>query len=148
MFFPKEMTEVELIIPSKDLVAVAKVLSGRGVFHQLDSTYLGMENVGPTAWQDKAGNYSTLERRIQGMMQTLNLAETYPAKAEADSLVELDVIRPAVDRIDEDVKGTGDQLISEKKRLELLESQLRQLEPISHINYEVGTLRNSSFLHS
>ncbi|MEP7136323.1 MAG: V-type ATPase 116kDa subunit family protein [Chloroflexota bacterium] len=148
MFFPKEMTEVELIIPSKDLVGVTKVLSGRGVFQQLDSTYLGMENVGPTAWQDKAGNYSTLERRVQGMMQTLNLAEEYPAKAETDSMVELDVLRPAIDRIDEDVKGTGDRLASEKKRLELLESQLRQLEPIAHINYEVGTLRNSSFLHS
>ena len=38
MFFPKAMTEVELIVPSKDLLAVAKVLSGRGVFHQIDST--------------------------------------------------------------------------------------------------------------
>jgi len=148
MFFPKEMTEVELIIPSKDLVAVAKALSGRGVFHQLDSTYLGMESAGPSVWQEKAGNYSTLERRVQGMMQTLNLAEAYPAKAETGSLVELDVVRPAVDRIDEDVKGAGDQLVSEKKRLDLLESQLRQLEPIAHINYEVGALRNSSFLHS
>lgn len=148
MFFPKEMTEVELIIPSKGLVAVAKVLSGRGVFHQLDSTYLGMESAGPGVWQEKAGNYSTLERRIQGIFLTLGLAEEYPAKAESDSLVELDVIQPAVARIDEDVKGSGDQLVGEKKRLELLESQLRQLEPIAHINYEVGTLRNSSFLHS
>jgi len=148
MFFPREMTEVELIIPSKDLVAVAKVLSGRGVFHQLDSTYLGMENAAPTVWQDKAGNYSTLERRVQGIMQTLGLAEEYPAKAETDSLVELEVVRPAVDRIDDDVKGSGDQLVSEKKRLELLESQVRQLEPIAHVNYEVGNLRNSSYLHS
>jgi len=148
MFFPKEMTEVELIIPSKDLVAVAKVISGRGVFHQLDSTYLGMENAGPSVWQEKAGNYSTLERRIQGILQTLGLADEYPAKTDVDSMVELDVLRLAVDRIDEDVKVSGDQLASEKKRLELLESQLRQLEPISHINYEVGTLRNSSFLHS
>jgi len=148
MFFPKEMTEVELIIPSKDLVSVAKALSGRGVFHQLDSTYLGMENAGPSVWQEKAGNYSTLERRVQAILQTLGLLEEYPAKAETDSLVELDVIRPVVDRIDEDVKGSGDQLTSEKKRLELLESQLRQLEPIAHVNYEVGSLRASSYLHS
>ena len=57
MFVPREMTEVELIVPSKDLVAVAKVLSGNGVFHQVDSTYLGLENLGPSAWQEKAGNY-------------------------------------------------------------------------------------------
>jgi len=148
MFFPKAMTEIELIIPSKDLVPVTKVLSGRGVFHQLDSTYLGMENTGPSAWQEKAGNYSTLERRVQGIFQTLGLAEEYPAKADADSMVEMEALRSKVDRIDGDVKVSGDQLVSEKKRLELLESQLRQLEPIAHVNYEVGALRKSNFLHS
>ena len=117
MFFPKVMTEVELIIPSKDIVAVAKVLSSRGVFHQIDSTYLGLENLGPNVWQEKAGNYSTLERRIQSIMQTLGLPEAYPAKAGAEKMVEFESIRPSVDRIDEDVKGTGDQLVSEKKRL-------------------------------
>jgi len=148
MFFPREMTEVELIIPSKDLVAVARVLSGHGVFHQLDSTYLGMESSGPSAWQDKAGNYSALERRVQGMLQTLGLPEMYPVHAEPGSLIDFDTLRAAADRIDEDVKGTGDQLIGEKKRLELLESQLRQLEPIAHVNYEVGALRKSSYMHS
>ena len=50
MFFPREMTEVELIVPSKDLLGVAKVLSGHGIFHQVDSTYLGLENLGPSSW--------------------------------------------------------------------------------------------------
>lgn len=148
MFFPKEMTEVELIIPSRDLVGVAKVLSGHGVFHQLDSTYLGMESSGPSVWQDRAGNYSSLERRVQGMMQTLGLAEKYPAKAEPGSLIEYDTLRAAVDQIDHDVKGAGDQLTSERKHLETVESQLRQLEPIAHVNYEVGALRKSSYMHS
>jgi len=148
MFFPREMTEVELIIPSKDLVAVARALSGHGVFHQLDSTYLGMESSGPSAWQDKAGNYSALERRVQGMMQTVGLPEMYPTHAKPGSLIDYDTLRAAVDRVDEDVKSTGDQLIGEKKRLELLESQLRQLEPIAHVNYEVGALRKSSYMHS
>jgi len=31
MFFPREMTEVELVVPSKDIVAATKVLSGHGV---------------------------------------------------------------------------------------------------------------------
>lgn len=148
MFFPKEMTEVELIIPSKDIVAVAKVLSGYGVFHQIDSTYLGLENLGPNAWQEKAGNYSTLERRIQSIMQTLGLPEEYPAKAKADNMVELDSLTPAVNRIDEEVKKYSDQLSSEKKRLELFESQLRQLEPIANVNVEVGALKKSAYMHS
>jgi len=148
MFFPKEMTEVELIVHSKDLVAVAKVLSRHGVFHQVDSTYLGLESLGPSTWQETAGNYSTLERRIQAIMQALNLKEEYQASSEFDSMVELDSVRPAVDRIEEDVKKSSDQLVSEKKRLELLESQLRQLEPIADLKVEVGGLRKSVYLHS
>ncbi|HCK66201.1 MAG TPA: hypothetical protein DHW49_08030 [Anaerolineae bacterium] len=148
MFFPKEMSEVELIIPSKDIVAVAKVLSGHGVFHQVDSTYLGLESLGPSVWQDKAATYSALERRIQTIMQTLGVAEEYPTKADAESMVELDALTPAVNRIDEEVKGISEQLSTEKKRLELFESQLRQLEPIADVKVEVGALNKSSYLHS
>ncbi|MEW6083943.1 MAG: V-type ATPase 116kDa subunit family protein [Chloroflexota bacterium] len=142
------MTEVEFIIPSKDLVAVAKVLSGRGVFHQVDSTYLGLESLGPSTWQEKAANYSTLERRIQTTMQTLGLEEQQRSASDFEDIVELEAVRAAVDRIEGEVKNTGDQLSTEKKRLELLESQLRQIEPIAHVNVEVGALNKSSHLHS
>lgn len=148
MFFPREMAEVELIVPSKDLLAVAKVLSGHGVFHQVDSTYLGLENLGPNTWQEKAAGFSTMERRIQTILQTLNLADDHPGSTDFDNLVDLEAVRPKVERIEEDVKGTNDQLNAEKKRLEVLESQLRQLEPIADVNVEVGGLRNSNFLHS
>ena len=148
MFFPREMTEVELIVPSKDLLAVAKVLSGHGVFHQVDSTYLGLENLGPNTWQEKAANYSAMERRIQTILQTLGLAENYSGSTDFESMVDLESIRPAVERIEGDVRGTNEQLNAEKKRLEQLESQLHQLEPIADVNVEVGALRNSNFLYS
>ena len=148
MLFPKEMSEVELIVPSKDLVAVAKVISGQGVFHQVDSAYLGSEGAGPNGWHEKAGAYSVLERRIQSIMQTVGLAEEYPVKADIESMIDLDAIRPNVDRIDEEVKKVSDQLTGEKKRAELLESQLRQLEPIADVKVEVGALRKSTFMHS
>ena len=148
MFFPREMTEVELIIPSKDLVPVTRVLSGNGVFHQVDSTHLGLESLGPSSWQEKAANYSTLERRIQTVMQTLGLVEEQRIPSDFDTIVEMETVRPAVDQIEAEVKGVSDQLNGERKRLEILESQLRQLEPISHVNFEVGSLRNSSYLHS
>ena len=148
MFFPREMTEVELIVPSKDLLAVAKVLSGHGVFHQVDSTYLGVENLGPSSWQEKAAGFSVMERRIQTILQTLNLADDYTGSNDFETIVDLESIRPAVERIEDDVKGTNDQLNSEKTRLEQLESQLHQLEPISDVNVEVSGLRNSNFLHS
>ena len=148
MLFPKQMSEVELVVPSKDLVAVAKALSGYGVFHQVDSANLGLESFGPNTWQEKAGAYAALERRIQSIMQTVGLAEEYPARPEIDTVVDLDAVQPVADRIENEVKGASDQLSGEKKRLELLESQLRQLEPIAEVNVEVGALKKSSFMHS
>lgn len=148
MLFPKQMSEVELILPSKDLLAVTRALSGYGVFHQVDSANLGLEGQGQNTWQEKAGAYSALERRIQTIMQNVGLAEEYPSKPGIDTMVDLDATRVVVDGIDKDVKEVSDQLSGEKKRLELLESQLRQLEPIANVNVEVGALRKSSFMHS
>src|SRR6266540_800457 len=148
MFFPESMTEVELIVPSKDLLAVTKVLGNRGVFHQIDSTYLGLENLGPNTWQEKAASYSTLERRIQVIMQNLNLEEKYSGPSNVDSIADLEPLQSAVDRIEAEVKQTSDQLAAEKKNLEQLESQLHQLEPIADANVNVGALRKSNYLHS
>ena len=148
MFFPEAMTEVELIVPSKDLLAVTKVLGNRGVFHQIDSTYLGLENQGSNTWQEKAARYSTLERRIQMIMQNLNLEEEHSGASDFDSLSDLDPLQSAVDRIEGGVKNTSDQLAAEKKVLEQLESQLHQLEPIAETNVNVGALRKSNYLHS
>jgi V/A-type H+/Na+-transporting ATPase subunit I len=148
MFFPKTMTEVELIVPAKDLVSVTKVLGARGSFQQVDSTYLGVENLGPNTWQEKAASYSTLERRIQAIMQTLNLEEQYSGSPNFDSTVEISTLQSAVERIEAEVRGTSDQLNSEKKNLEQLESQLHQLEPLAEVNVEVGALRKSKYLYS
>jgi V/A-type H+-transporting ATPase subunit I len=148
MFFPEPMTEVELIVPSKDLLAVTKVLGRRGVFHQIDSTYLGLENLGPNTWQERAAAYSTLERRIQVLMQNLNLQEEYSGPADLETVAELEPLQAVVDRIEEDVKNTSDQLSEEKKKLEGLESQLHQLEPIADANVDVGALRQSQYMYS
>ena len=148
MFFPKAMTEVELIVPSKDLLAVTKVLGSHGEFHQIDSTYLGMQNVGPSSWQEQAAAYSTVERRLQALMQTLGLEEEFVGGAAKDSLTDLEGIRPAVERIEADVKATNDQLTAEKKRLEQLEPELQQLAPIADVDIEVGALRKSKYLYS
>jgi V/A-type H+/Na+-transporting ATPase subunit I len=148
MFFPEEMTEVELIVPSKDLLAVTKVLGNKGVFHQLDSTYLGLENLGPSTWTEKAAAYSTLERRIQVIMQNLHLKEEYSGATDFDTPADLEPLQSAVDRIEADVKKTSDELSAEKKRLEQFESQLHQLEPIAETNVDVGALRKSHHLHS
>ena len=148
MFFPKAMTEVELIIPAKDLAAVTKVLGSRGSFQQIDSTYLGLENLGPSSWQETSANYSTLERRILAIMQNLNLSEEYSGPANTETSADLSALQSAVERIETEVRGASDPMSVEKKKLEQLENQLQQLKPISDLDYEIGSLRKSKYLYS
>jgi V/A-type H+/Na+-transporting ATPase subunit I len=55
---------------------------------------------------------------------------------------------PALEAIEVEVKKTSDQLTEERKRLEQLESTLRQLEPVADIKLDISTLRSSHYLYS
>ena len=39
MFFPRAMTEIELVVPSNDLLEVTKMIGNEGIFQQVDSAY-------------------------------------------------------------------------------------------------------------
>lgn len=149
MFFPKAMTEIELIIPSKDLLAVTRVLSNYGVFHQTDSNnYAGVATGSANTWQEQAAAYSMLERRLQSVMQALGVDEGQPPSADFDAMVDIEKMRPLVEKIEDDVKQASDQLTNERKRLEQLESTLHQLEPVADIDLDISSLRNSRYLYS
>ncbi len=148
MFFPKAMTELELIVPARDLLAVTKVLSSYGVFHQTDSNYPGVASGSANTWQENAASYAALERRIQITMQALSIDEGQPPASEFDAMVDVEKIRPALELIEADVKSVSEQLSGEKKRLEQLESVLRQLEPVAEVNLDISALRNSQYVHS
>ncbi len=150
MFFPKAMSELELIVPSKDLLRVMKVLSGHGVFHQSDSNYPAIESEAGDAntWQEKASSYAALERRVQSLLQTLDIEETRPGSTDFQEALEPDALAPVLEAIEVEVKKTSDQLTEERKRLEQLESTLRQLEPVADIELDISTLRTSHYLYS
>ncbi len=150
MFYPQAMTEVELIIPSKDLLEVTKMLSGQGIFHQADSSYMTAKNESGAAsnWQEKASAYAALERRIQSIMQALSMDEGQPIKKQFDSLADIDMVRPVVEEIEKEVKHTSDQSNAEHKKLEQLESNIRQLEPVADIDLDISALRNPRYLFS
>ena len=148
MFFPKAMTEIELIVPAKDLLAVTKVLGSYGVFHQTDSNYPGVASGSSSTWQETAALYAAFERRIQVAMQGLSIDEGQPPASEFEAMVDIEKIRPMLESIEGDIKKVGDQLSGEKKRLEQLESALRQLEPVAEVDLDVRTFRNSRYVHS
>jgi V/A-type H+-transporting ATPase subunit I len=151
MFFPRAMTELELIVPAKDLLAVTRILSRHGVFHQTDSaSYAGVGTGSANTWQETAAAYAAFERRLQIVMQTLSIDEGQPPATDSqrDGMVEVDALRAEVERIEEEVRQTNDQLTTEKKNLEQLEIVLRQLEPVADIDFDIAMLRNPRYTYS
>jgi V/A-type H+-transporting ATPase subunit I len=148
MLFPREMSELELIVPSKDLLAVTKVLSGYGVFHQTDSNYPGVASGSANTWQETAGQYSSLERRIQTVMQSLSIDEGLPPSADYEAMVDVDKLRASVEQIEGEVRSTSDELSEHRKKLEQLETILRQLEPVEDVDIDISSLRDSRYMYS
>jgi V/A-type H+-transporting ATPase subunit I len=150
MFYPQTMTEIELIIPEKDLVAVTNVLAGQGVFHQVDASYLSSETGLGSAdsWQGKAAAYAALERRVLTAMRALGVEEGPPPPADRAAMIEIEAVRPLVEQTEQEVQKASEQLAKEQKRLEQLESYLRQLEPIAGIDLDIGALRNPRYIFS
>ena len=151
MFFPRAMTEIELIVPSRDLLAVTKTISGQGVFHQIDSAYLssGKEAPAASSWQEKATSYSSLERRIQSILLALNIDESQPHRGDFESMVDLETVRPIVDGIEQEVKRATEQLTANTKKVEQIEGYIRQLEPVADIEVNISALnKQRRFLFS
>ena len=149
MFYPQEMTEVEMVVPSKDLVPVTKTLAGQGVFHQVDASYLSsgsqsLQNV----WQERAAVFSGLERRVQILLQTLSLETGRPSTNDREPVLETESYVKAVDEMDVEVKKTTDQLSGQEKHLEQLEAILRQLDPVATLDLDISALRNPRYLFS
>ena len=150
MLFPQEMTEIEMIVPSRDLLAVTKILSGHGIFHQGESGYTSPDGNSDknNTWQESAVAYAGLERRIQTLMQTLAVEEGLPPKTDFESLSELDTVRPQVDTIEQDVKKITEQLTADNKQSEQLDSTLRQLEAVADIDLDISSLHDQRYVYS
>ena len=150
MFFPQAITEIELVVPSDDLLEVTKMIGDQGIFHQVDSAYLSSAK-GPQqtpSWQEKTSAYAAIERRTQSLMSTLNLSEGLPSKAGLESMVDIDKIRPTVESIEQKVKNITDQLYSANKKVEQLDTIHNQLEPLSDIDIDISYLRDLRYLFS
>jgi V/A-type H+-transporting ATPase subunit I len=150
MFFPRAMSELELIVPSKDLMRVMRILSGHGVFHQAESGGAALESgAGPeTSWQEKASTYASLERRVQVIRQNLNVQEVPVPSKDFQDLVDTETVASSLDGIESDVKTTTEQLADERRRLEQLLASRRQLEPVSEIHLDMSALRESHYLYA
>jgi V/A-type H+-transporting ATPase subunit I len=150
MFFPQEMTQIRLIIPAAELLPVTKELAKQEIFHQIDANHSRPEGVAssPNSWSEDAGAYASLENRILGIMQALNLEPGYPSSTPWSSMIEIKAVRQVVDQIDQQVKQAQSVLSDEQKSIDQYQNILAQLEPIAGTGLDLDALRNSSYTYS
>lgn len=150
MFYPQEMTEIQLIVPSRDLMAVTKALADQGVFHQVDGSYLGSEKETNPAnsWSEKSSAYAGFERRVLNLMQTLGIEENAQLPANWNELIDGDEVRSILEQIEAQVKQADEKAAGDQKHLEQLQNTLLQLEPISDLDVEVSEFCCPDFLFS
>ena len=150
MFYPQEMTEIEIIAPAKDLLSVTKALSGQGIFSQTDVNYLNAEKGSqqPNQWQEKAAAYSALERRLHSILTSLDVTKKNPPIKEYDSLIDVDKAKAIVDETEIKVKEIIDQISSENKKIERLKNILLQIEPLTDIDADFTSLQNAKYIHT
>ncbi len=150
MFYPQEMTEIEIIAPAKDLITVTKVLSGQGVFSQTDVNYLGADKNHPQAnlWQERAATYSILERRLHSILLSLGVEKTIPLQKDYDELIDAEKAKSIIDEVEKQVKELVDQINLETKKIEHLKTVLIQIEPLSGIDVDFSQLQNAKYIAS
>ena len=150
MFYPQSMTEVEMVVPAKDLLAVTDALAEQGIFHQADARYLSSEaeSGSGTSWQEIAITYASLERRILVAMQALGVVQDPLPPAENIAMIEIKMVRLLLEQIEQEIQTANEQLISRQKRLEQLNSYLHQLEPIADVDLDINALCNPHYIFS
>jgi V/A-type H+-transporting ATPase subunit I len=150
MFYPQEMTEVEILVPENEALAATRVLAGEGILHQVDASYLSSkagEEMGHD-WADKSVAFAELERRIRSMMQTLDVSEGTPPSTVSDSVLELEEVRSMVGRLEQDLQSMTEELSSTQKKLEELQGYAQQLEPIAQLDINLDVLRQPQYVFS
>ncbi|MBC7248988.1 MAG: hypothetical protein H5T62_01760 [Anaerolineae bacterium] len=148
MFYPQEMTEIELIVPERDVLPVTRLLAGEGVFHQMDASYLSSETElgGADYWRGQSATYAALERRILAIMQALDVDEGQPLPAAETTMIEIETVRPSVERLEQESRDLSEELARAQKQLEQLQRYIRQLEPIADVEVRISAFRNLRYI--
>ena len=150
MFYAREMTEIELVVPERDVLAITEVLAKGGSFHQIDARYLSSQTgMGSTdEWRDRASASAALERQLVALMDTLGVEEGSPPPADLTSATDIEVIRSTAEQLEREAQQVIEELADEQKALQQLQSYVEQLEPLLGANIEVGALREQRYVFS
>jgi V/A-type H+-transporting ATPase subunit I len=149
MLYPEQMTQIELVVPERHVLAVTRALAAAGTFHQTDASYLSAEVGLGTGddWRQRSTALATQERQLLNVMKSLGVEEGVPP-VDLESITDVDLARSAAEGLEQRVQDVIADKADEQQQLEQLQGYVRQLEPIADIDVEVTALRQSDYVFS
>jgi len=149
MFRPETMKKVELVVPDSIVVPVTEALAASHVFHPAASHLPQGDHTAPGGedWREQATTFANLERRVLAVMEDLGASEGLPPD-ETPHLIEPEVARVDLERLEEQVEGPVRKLEEQQERLKGLQEYVRQLQTIADLEIELEGLRNHRYLYT
>lgn len=146
MFKSQAMDKVELMIPEHEVVRTTEALAASGIFHHTPSRQVSLDDTTRSSgeWQTWATDFVALERRILIVMEELNIAEG-PPPDETPHIIEPDVARRDIERLEHEAEGPVRELEAAQRRLAQLEKYVNQLEPLLNLSIDMGALRHQRY---
>jgi V/A-type H+-transporting ATPase subunit I len=137
------MNKLELVVPERDIVPVTEALAATGNFHLTGTRTPGVEDASrqKSDWHEQAVAFTTLERRVLGVMEALGVNEGTPPPAPPH-LIWPEVAQTDVERLEQETQGPVQELEEEQRSLDRLQRYLNQLKPIADLDVDLDILRN------
>lgn len=150
MFYPQEMSKVEIVLPESLIVPVMEVLSNTGSFQQIDASYMtteyGSDRSAGQDWGKKASTFAAMERRLSALMRTLKIEEGSLPIESLPAITNEQMIFNIAGQIEHEVKDLLEDLDLKQKRMEKLRSFIRLLEPLEEVDLEMESLQNLDYI--
>lgn len=150
MFYPQEMTEIELVVPEKFVVNVTGLLATKGVYQQIDSGYLVPESESRSMeeWRNRYSQYYDIERRLESSMKLLDIDEGEVPEKDVGGMAEFEEIRPEAEYVEKQINELQNDLNETQKRIGVLRSHQSQLEPVTDLDIPLNQLIDSKYIQA
>jgi V/A-type H+-transporting ATPase subunit I len=150
MFYPQEMSKIELVLPENQIVPVMEALGNSGNFQQIDmshvsSEYQEGEQIGQN-WGAKASTFAALERRLRTLLRKLDIDEGTPNDKTIPPIMNERMIYRWIEGFELQVNELLLGIESEHKSEEELRNFIRLLQPIKEVDFELDRLQNLDYI--
>jgi len=150
MFRSAPMKLVNMVVLDRDLWATLRATGKLGVVHPVQVDEMGWkvsEDLTPGARKDLSSGYTSVERRIGSLLETLGITETqvFPASVQPEHDSEL--IEDEVSAVEAEVYAVKQRRDANDREREHMELVSYQLKLLLSVGVDIERLRQFDFMH-